>query len=350
MVCRDFITLADGRQINTKNGTIPKQSHFTCAKCGSQQDVRDAIQKSAHGASVSSFAIQAYCPDCDNENQVYSGRYFLAPSRSAVAGIIHATEEWCREREGNLRVYWPREEIPRTYMTAQANFSIQDQGFTHWHRLFDSLQLLVHAGLLKAIQKLAPDQAIKEQALGAFQQFLRMLNNQGFWNVGFDKMNPFFSNANYFVKSQIVTTSPFGKLGYGRWPSCVEKVIAGLEWNRQPWETALPNESETRKSGKVFVSDPVVRGSDIRCHSSSELAGEDRFDLVITDPPFGDNLYYSDLADFFYVWLRLLLRTSYPDIFDLPKTPNAQEAVSPRSLSDSDAELYYLRSPHALFC
>ena len=28
-------------------------------------------------------------------------------------------------------------------------------------------------------------------------------------------------------------------------------------------------------------------------------------DLVITDPPFGELLHYSELSDFFYVWLRL---------------------------------------------
>ena len=27
------------------------------------------------------------------------------------------------------------------------------------------------------------------------------------------------------------------------------------------------------------------------------------FDLVITDPPFGDNIFYSDLSNFFYAWL-----------------------------------------------
>jgi putative DNA methylase len=28
-------------------------------------------------------------------------------------------------------------------------------------------------------------------------------------------------------------------------------------------------------------------------------------DLVITDPPFFDNVHYSELADFFYVWQQM---------------------------------------------
>ena len=336
-----IITLGDGRQIYTRKGTVPRNSHFTCGKCGSQQDLREAIQACGHSAPKSPYTIQGYCPACKTEGQIYSGRYFLTPSTGDMTRLVDSENEWLRERDGDLRDFWPRDEIPRTYMTAQANFALQDQGFTHWYRLFDSLHLLVHAQLLKAIERLAPSQELKEQALGAFQQFLRMLNNQGFWNVGFDKMNPFFSNANYFVKSQIVTTSPFGKLGYGRWSACAEKVLDGLEWAREPWELSVPERSEGRKSDRLLVNDPVRSGANLRCHSSSDMDFPHQFDLIITDPPFGDNLYYSDLADFFYVWIRVTLRTAYPKLFELGKTPNAQEAVSPRSLTNREAETYY---------
>lgn len=37
--------------------------------------------------------------------------------------------------------------------------------------------------------------------------------------------------------------------------------------------------------------------------------------LVSTDPPYYDNIGYSDLADFFYVWLRRSLRSVHPELF-----------------------------------
>ncbi len=40
--------------------------------------------------------------------------------------------------------------------------------------------------------------------------------------------------------------------------------------------------------------------------SATELASNS-VDVVVTDPPFFDNVHYSELADFFYVWLRKLL-------------------------------------------
>ena len=42
------------------------------------------------------------------------------------------------------------------------------------------------------------------------------------------------------------------------------------------------------------------------CGDSSRTDLPDRsVDVVITDPPFFDNVHYSELADFFYVWQQL---------------------------------------------
>jgi len=34
--------------------------------------------------------------------------------------------------------------------------------------------------------------------------------------------------------------------------------------------------------------------------------GDETIDLVITDPPYFDNIAYSELADFFHPWMRQL--------------------------------------------
>lgn len=52
----------------------------------------------------------------------------------------------------------------------------------------------------------------------------------------------------------------------------------------------------------------------LRCQSSESLSfiPDKSVDAVITDPPYFDNVQYSELADFFYVWLRLGLKDDYP--------------------------------------
>ena len=51
-------------------------------------------------------------------------------------------------------------------------------------------------------------------------------------------------------------------------------------------------------------------------------------DFVITDPPYAGNVNYSELADFFYVWLRRSLGSIHPDLFGTVLTPKSQELVA----------------------
>ena len=50
--------------------------------------------------------------------------------------------------------------------------------------------------------------------------------------------------------------------------------------------------------------------------------------LISTDPPYYDNIGYSDLSDYFYVWLRRSLRDIHPDLFRTVLVPKAEELVA----------------------
>jgi len=50
--------------------------------------------------------------------------------------------------------------------------------------------------------------------------------------------------------------------------------------------------------------------------------------LVSTDPPYYDNIGYSDLSDFFYVWQRRSLRPVYPSLLSTLLVPKAEELVA----------------------
>lgn len=51
-------------------------------------------------------------------------------------------------------------------------------------------------------------------------------------------------------------------------------------------------------------------------------------DLLSTDPPYYDNIGYSDLSDFFYVWLRRSLRPVHPELLSTMLVPKADELVA----------------------
>jgi putative DNA methylase len=50
--------------------------------------------------------------------------------------------------------------------------------------------------------------------------------------------------------------------------------------------------------------------------------------VISTDPPYYANIDYANLADFFYVWLRRSLRSTYPDLLGTLLTPKVAELVA----------------------
>ena len=50
--------------------------------------------------------------------------------------------------------------------------------------------------------------------------------------------------------------------------------------------------------------------------------------VVSTDPPYYDNVPYADLSDFFYVWLRRTLATTFPSLFGTLQVPKNDELVA----------------------
>ena len=63
--------------------------------------------------------------------------------------------------------------------------------------------------------------------------------------------------------------------------------------------------------------------------TQADAARADFTDMVTsTDPPYYDNIGYSDLSDYFYVWLRRTLKPQAPDLFRTMLVPKAEELVA----------------------
>ncbi|WP_175976579.1 DUF1156 domain-containing protein [Burkholderia sp. BCC1047] len=343
-----------GATFAPEKGTVPKRSRYACAACGTVQDVLTTIKATGKTGPMAAYAIQGYAPKRDEAGKPYGGRFFAAYDRAHAQQYDAAFAEWEARKDTDLKDYWPASEVPYGFMTHMNNGGIPNHGFTHWWTMFNPRQLLVHTQLLKAIQKTGSySSEVREYVLGAYQQYLRNQNMFCFWDVSRDCLAPHMSNNNYHPKTNVVENSVFPTLGRGNWASCVEGIVEGREWAEQPWDSVSGDELRSRlgsfsneisvKNAKVFPGDPVD-GARILCGSSTELAQADAsLDLVITDPPFGGLLHYSELADFFYVWLRLALKENYPDSFRAEYTPKSLEAVANRAREPEDPDGFYQR-------
>ncbi|OYW23336.1 MAG: site-specific DNA-methyltransferase, partial [Planctomycetales bacterium 12-60-4] len=334
-------------------GTVPGKSKFKCQEstCGREQDMLTSIKESGKSGSTASYATQGYCPTCDTQGVPYGGRFFDLPNQRL---FDTANEEWQSRKDKDLNAFWPKSELPYGFMTHMNNGGIPNHGYTHWWTMFNPRQLLIHSQLMRGISRhrdSAPEAS--ELVLGGMQQYLRNQTMFCIWNSQRDTPEPMFSNSNFHPKATVAENSVFSSLGRGNWESCKSGVIEGVEWCRSPWEL-VSNEDLTAfdpsfagmvsgKSEKVFPNDPVLGNSVLKCCSSSDLnsVSNESLDLVITDPPFGGLLHYSELADFFHVWLRLALKDKYPEIFGSEHTPKVPEAVANRARHGDDADAFY---------
>ena len=368
----DEITLTEGTVIKTgkEGGTVPGKSTFACASCGTADDIREAIAATKKNGPIAMYAIQGFCPCCKNMGDSYNGRFFkpVDDSRPYDTSLL----EWQQRKFTDLAGFWPTSEIPFGFMTGMANGDIREaHGFTHWWKMFNARQLIVNASLLRIIS-LHTDRVTSEFVLGAFQTFIRNNCLMAFWHKTRDHFAPALSNSNYHPKDSCIEVGAFSNNGYGPWPSTLGNLRESISWLNVPYELvhngslAANNphlaDSLSGMSEKAMCQDPLAHNESLACLSSSEhltcgtsteleTIGDGSYDAVITDPPFGGLLHYSELADFFYVWLRLALKDRYPECFDAEYTPKTMEAVANKArhpgedpdTGRSNADTFYQR-------
>lgn len=79
---------------------------------------------------------------------------------------------------------------------------------------------------------------------------------------------------------------------------------------------------------KVLRDLPVSSGASVAQVSAEKRVATVVPNVLITDPPYYDNVPYSDLSDFFYVFLRKTIGHIWPDECATLKTPKQEELVA----------------------
>ena len=110
--------------------------------------------------------------------------------------------------------------------------------------------------------------------------------------------------------------------------------MAQVDWVVKSIQT-LPS---VKRPGMSFQADAAI----VNSLSTGQTATAHL--VLSTDPPYFDNVGYADLSDFFYVWLRKMLRDSLADLFATLSTPKAEEMVATpyRHGSKQEAESFFL--------
>ena len=100
------------------------------------------------------------------------------------------------------------------------------------------------------------------------------------------------------------------------------------------WDFAEANLLGSAGGGLTTVVDKVAQAVAIAPMGGGAATQTDAADslgrhlLISTDPPYYDNIGYSDLSDYFYVWLRRSLRGVHPSILSTMLVPKTEELVA----------------------
>lgn len=135
------------------------------------------------------------------------------------------------------------------------------------------------------------------------------------WHNTGEKIRNTFGRQALPMTWDFAETNPFST-STGNWMAMVDWVVKALR--------AVP----TGREADVAQRDARVRVREVgRC-------------VLSTDPPYYDNVPYSDIADFFYVWLRHNLADVWPDECATLLTPKADELVANQYRAGSKSAAY----------
>ena len=230
------------------------------------------------------------------------GRLYVSPTDKHIRAAISAEPGWK-----------PTEHLPDRAL----GFRVQRYGFTHWHQLFTKRQLTAlstFSNLQTEVRSRIIRDGGNDNYADAVCTYLAlaigreadMCSSFDRWHTSGEKVTGVFGRQAIPMIWDFVESNPFSN-STGNWMAHIEWIAKVVE--RLPADT---------NSGAVHQAD-----------ASTTIHTQDG-PVIVTDPPYYDNIGYADLSDFFYVWLRPLLRDMYPNLFAGILTPKEEEMIATR--------------------
>ncbi len=204
-------------------------------------------------------------------------------------------------------------------------------GITQWRDLFTSRQLLSHVAYLDAFKEVEEDINSKydDEIAEAVLVLLTLIGSRQINHNS--RLAPI--RAQFGFVDNMLGNNNFSF----QWTFGESNMLAGGK-SYQSW-----TENVLQYYERVVEYYPEsVRGdrNNVQLHQGD--AGDlpldpDSVQAVVVDPPYGDNIIYSEISDAFYVWQRQYLNDIFPDKFSQSETNKQDEAVENPALDDQQS-------------
>lgn len=200
-------------------------------------------------------------------------------------------------KENNL--WFPQDEIPFGEKTQE----VISKGYTRFYHLFTKRNLIALGMLINQIEKIS-NKNVRELMVLAFSNSLRFATKLCFLAKEWRKGEPLeWAGHDYWppsVPAEVNVWRYFVK--------CYKRVLKGKEYSK----AEIGSKYREAKNFEDLKNKTCLLLN--QSSTNLEEISDNSIDVVITDPPYGGNVQYSELSRFWFVWLKKLLKLKEPDI------------------------------------
>jgi adenine-specific DNA methylase len=332
---KEFVCTKCNHSTKINEGPVAR-GKFTCPHCHHRENLH-TLGNGKRPPKQRMFALEVL-PDGKTES-------VFKKADAADHGLFAAARRAWKERKRHDR-FTPKEAIPVRDRVDRRPLSY---GYRKYSDLFNDRQLFCLSTLAQAITHVK-DVEYREFLATAFSDSLAANNMFCFYAFDYQKLTPLFGLHAYHKVNRPVENNVWGvDLGRGSFTKCFQKLLRAKRYGAAPYEYKYGSPSEgpdqvlTGESIKTVLRKSVPKNPKrkepfgILLNQSSEKLhqiSDGSIDLILSDPPYYDNLAYSELSDFYHVWLKRLHLPSYKGN-SRPRTP-MKESLYVRNSRDSE--------------
>lgn len=305
---------------------------YHCPVCDATEKTVDAIKRLGR-LPVEMVAVEYLCPR--------HGRGIKAQGERDRELYQQAETEWNQVKDNYLGRLVPDQPIPPGDKTKD----LHRHGYTYWREMFNPRQLLCLSWLVESILE-TQDSDVQDVLMAAFSDMLQSHSMLSRYNLTAHELEGLFSMHAMWPPDMPVENNIWGAEverqekdaeRRGRMTFLRQREKIGKAWRyiAKPNDKYPESGAATPTKKTIDVGDHPrevsfareyadLRAGDnilLQIGNAEFLAcipGEEQVDAVITDPPYYGNVQYSELSDFFYVWLHKALGSKYPRGFGTP--------------------------------
>ncbi|WP_348609711.1 DUF1156 domain-containing protein [Halobaculum rarum] len=297
-------------EFNPTDGTV-SYGKAICSRCNvtiESDEVKEQSQSDGMGYQL--YAIHFEYTDTAHREKAGS-RAFRAPTEEDKEAYHRAVSEVESNPELATFLDIPIPEGEETSRTSR-------HGIDTWQEMYSPRQLLTNYTYWQSFEELKPKILAEHDKPNAevILTFLALAADKAFslncrqsrWDASVPKLAQIFDRHDFAFKWSFGESNLTAEgLGYD-W--VLDSIVEVYEELKELSGHSNANVQVTQGDARTLPLD------------------DEEVEAIVLDPPYYDNVIYSELSDFFYVWLDKHLNDVYPEFFTQELTEKHDEAVA----------------------